>query len=369
MMLAALRRAAGSLRTRVARLGRGLTVSVSDKPALPENHSTYRKRLHREIERYKADENVHDLPEIFHFWSNKYIRPKIEEVIGVLGFEEFYVKYISRYASDHPGEPIEIASLGAGNADMEVGIAQALRNRGLMNFRIRCLDINPSMLGRGRELALQSQLADRFEFLEVDLARWRAECPLAVVIAHHSLHHIVALEEVFQNIQEAIGNSGYFLTCDMIGRNVHMRWPEALTVIHEIWRTMPDRYKYNHQLRRFEKMLDNWDCSTEGFEGIRSQDILPLLVKNFHFEAFVAYGNLPDIFVDRGFGHNFDVANAEDTDFIDRIGVLNDRQISDGLIKPTQMVAVMRACPTVDGRCYKHWTPQFCIRPVSAMAS
>ena len=368
MMLATLRRSARSLKTRLVQFGRGLT-GVSEKPVLSENDPTYRKRLYKEIERYKADENVHDLPEVFHFGSNKYVRPKIEEVIGVSSFEESYVKYISQYASDHPGEPIEIASLGAGNADMEVGIAQALRNRGLMNFRIRCLDINPSMLGHGRKLALQLQLADRFEFLEVDLARWRAEYPMAVVIAHHSLHHIVALKEVFQNLREAIGNSGYFLTCDMIGRNGHMRWPEALTVIHDIWRTMPDRYKYNHQLQRCEDILDNWDCSRVGFEGIRSQDILPLLVKKFHCEAFVAYGNLPDIFVDRGFGHNVDVANPEDAEFIDRIGALNDQLISDGVIKPTQMVAVMRACPTANTRWYKHWTPQFCTRPMSAIVS
>ena len=369
MMLATLHRAARSLKTRLVQFCRGLTASVSEKSALPKSDSTYAERVHKEIEHFKSVENVHDLPEIFHFWSNKYIRPKLEEVMGVSGLEDFYVKYIFQYAADHSGEPVEIASLGAGNADIEIGIAQALRNRGLANFRFRCLDINPGMLGRGRELALQSQLADRFEFLEADLASWRAECPIAVVIAHHSLHHIVALEEVFQNIQEAIGNSGYFLTCDMIGRNGHMRWPEALTIIHGIWRTMPDRYKYNHQLRRFEEKFDNWDCSTEGFEGIRSQDILPLLVKNFHFEAFVAYGNLPEVFVDRGFGHNFDVTNPEDTEFIDRVGALNDQQINDGVIKPTQMVAVMRACPAASARWYKHWNPQFCIRPVSAIVS
>lgn len=368
MLMSSLRRAALSLGTRLVKFGRGPTASVSECPTLPKRDSTYSERLHKEIEHFKSVENVHDLPEIFHFWSNKYVRPKLEEVIGVSGFEDFYVKYISQYA-DHPGKHIEITSLGAGNADMEIGIARALRNRGLTNFRFHCLDINPSMLGRGRELALQSHLADQFEFLEVDLAAWRAECPMAVVIAHHSLHHIVALEEVFQNIYEAIGNSGYFLTCDMIGRNGHMRWPEALTIIHEIWQSIPDRYKYNHQLQRFEEKFENWDCSTEGFEGIRSQDILPLLVQKFHFEAFVAYGNLPDVFVDRGFGHNFDVANPEDTEFVDRIGAWNDQQINDGLIKPTQMVAVMRACPTANSRWHKHWTPQFCIRPVLGIES
>ena len=85
---------------------------------------------------------------------------------------------------------------------------------------------------------------------------------------------------------------------------------------------MPSRYKYNHQLKRFEELYENWDCSKEGFEGIRAQDILPLLLQTFRFEAFVAFGNLPDVFVDRGFGHNLDPTSQEDVDFVDRIGAL-----------------------------------------------
>jgi hypothetical protein len=206
-------------------------------------------------------------------------------------------------------------------------------------------------------------LREEFEFVESDIADWHEAEPVPVVMANHSLHHIVALEPIFERVKEAIGEDGYFLVCDMVGRNGHMRWPEALAIVHSIWKQMPDRYKYNHQLKRFEEMYENWDCSTEGFEGIRAQDILPLLVKTFHFESFVAYGNVPDIFIDRGFGHNFDIKNSEDTAFIDRVGSLNDQLITDGEIKPTQMVGVLRSRGTGMTACFKHWTPKFCIRP------
>ena len=76
-----------------------------------------------------------------------------------------------------------------------------------------------------------------------------------------------------------------------------------------------------------------------------------------------------DIFMDRGFGPNFDVENPEDMEFIDRIGALNDRLISDGAIKPTQIVAAMRCQPTGLMRCYQHWTPEFCIRRVEEPAA
>ena len=85
-------------------------------------------------------------------------------------------------------------------------------------------------------------------------------------------------------------------------------------------------------------------------------------MKEFHFEAFIAYGNLPDIFTDRNVGHNFDVRNDEDTEFIDRIGALNDRLIGDGVIKPTQMMAALRGSQAGATRCYEHWSPEFCVR-------
>ncbi len=351
MLAGVLRRAARALGARPVRNGNEGAAS-----------GAHADRTRQEIENFGSQENVHDLPEIFHFWSLRYVRPKLEAVYGVSTLDDFYLNHLFRYREENPHRTLEVTSIGAGNGDMEVRIAGRLRQGGLTDFRFSCVDINPYMLTRGREQAAAGGLASHFEFLETDVGAWRADGPRAAVLAHHSLHHIVGLEGVFANIRKAIGGDGYLLTCDMIGRNGHMRWPEALERVHAIWRTMPDRYKYNHLLERFEAMYENWDCSTEGFEGIRAQDILPLLVREFHFESFIAYGNLPDVFVDRNFGRNFAVDNAQDTAFIDRIGAENDRLIDAGVLKPTQMVAALRGRPSAQVRCYRHWTPEFCVR-------
>jgi SAM-dependent methyltransferase len=338
--------------------GREVAVPHDAGPGGP----SYETRLQAEIARYRQVENVHDLPGIFHVWSRAHVGPKMQAVFGLNGFDRFYTRYIRRYAADHPGRLVEVASLGAGNGDLEVGLGRLLRDGGLTDFRFRCLDVNPDMLARGREHAAAAGLAEHYRFEEADAARWRPEGPLAAVMAHQSLHHFVELEAIFANVKAAIGDDGYFLVNDMIGRNGHMRWPEALDVVHAIWRDMPDRYKYNHQLKRVEPLYENWDCSREGFEGIRAQDILPLLLEAFHFEAFVAFGNVINIFVDRGFGHNFDPDDPADVAFIERIGALDEELIDAGTIKPTQMVAVMRGRPVTGTRCYRHWTPEFCVR-------
>jgi hypothetical protein len=155
---------------------------------------------------------------------------------------------------------------------------------------------------------------------------------------------------------------GYFMSDDMIGRNGHQRWPEALKFVNDFWREMPDRYKYNHCLKRFEKTYEDWDCSTESFEGIRAQDILPLLMKHFNFEFFIAFGNVVNIFVDRCFGPNFDAEKEDDRLFIDRVQALDWAEIESGRVKPTHMIAVMTKMPVTQTKMYKHLSPEFCVR-------
>jgi hypothetical protein len=86
----------------------------------------------------------------------------------------------------------------------------------------------------------------------------------------------------------------------------------------------------------------NWDCAVEGFEGIRAQDILPLLTERFGFTFFLAFGNVISPFVDRSFGHHFDPAREWDRHFIDRVHARDQTEIEAGTITPTHMMAVMR---------------------------
>jgi hypothetical protein len=172
----------------------------------------------------------------------------------------------------------------------------------------------------------------------------------------------VELELLFEKIRLCLKPHGVFVTCDMIGRNGHMRWPEVMSVLEPLWAIMPHHYRYNHQLRTYHEKFLNWDCAAEGFEGIRAQDILPLLVKSFGFKKFLAYGGLPDVFIDRGYGPNLDVNKPEDTAFIDFVELMNGLLIDSGYLKPTQLFAVMCLDRDVKPAIHRHWTPEFCVR-------
>lgn len=319
------------------------------------------KKIQQEIAYYAKVENVHDLPDIFHYWSNKYLRPKLES-FGFSNTNEFYIQYIKNIYHQQDNIECNILSIGAGNCDTEVEVANLLVKQSITNFSFSCLDINPYMLQRGEILAKESGLISKFNFIETDINSWKINNKYHIIIANQSLHHFVELELLFNKIYDALYQNGFFLTNDMIGRNGHMRWPEALEFVQAFWSLLEDRHKYNHQLKRLETLYENWDCSKEGFEGIRSQEILQLLLKKFKFDFFLGFGNLIDIFVDRSFGHNFNPDNELDLTFIDFVAKLDDYYIESGKIKPTKMIAAMTKEQIGPIKKYKHLLPEFCVR-------
>lgn len=321
----------------------------------------YSERIASEKRHFDEGNTADQLPPIAHYWSNKYLRPKLE----ALGFDGpdalFGVVFERAYRSSAAAER-RFLSIGAGRGDTELRLAAHLVERGCTDFVIECMELNPDLLAQATTAAQRAGMGQRIVGVAQDANRWTPQRTYDGVLANNSLHHVVNLEGVFQGIEDSLAPTGIFATSDMIGRNGHMRWPEALAIVHEYWRELPREKTYNNALRRFEKVYDNWDCSVEAFEGIRAQDILPLLIRHFDFEVFFAFANVIDPFVDRAFGPNFDVASAADTDFIDRVHRRDEAEIRAGAIKPTHIVSAMCVGRPGQNRFVDGLTPQFCVR-------
>ena len=327
------------------------------------NEPDYESRIRAQIAQYAKPEALLKLPPIYHYWIAKHIRPRMCSVFGVSNVLLFYAGCAAE-AFRQPGASRRIISLGAGECVHEISLIKKLLEMGETDFVIEGLELSPLRSERAQANARKEGVQQFLEINESDLNRWVPSRRYSTVIAKDTLHHVVELEHLFDSIHEALEDEGIFVTTDMIGRNGHMRWPEALEIIQEIWKFIPDHYKTNHQLKRVEHEYVNWDCSKTGFEGIRAQDILPLLVEKFSFNAFLGFGNLPDIFIGRGFGHNLSVDDPHDTGFIDFLEQLNRLLIDLGYLKPTMMYGSMtrRRPDAPPPRYYRHWTPAFCAR-------
>lgn len=332
---------------------------------MPDTTADYAHRVRQQIDQYREVENIHALPGIFLYWAGRHLREPLAELFGTADPQQIFVNTF-RECAGCATRP-EFLSIGSGDCSLEVEIARRLRDTG-MDFTIECAEISAVLLARGRAQAAARGVTECLRFTAVDINSWQPRQKYAAVMAHHSLHHIVALEHVFDCVHDVLRPGGRFVVSDIIGRNGHRRWPEALRLVEMIWETLPDSKKYNHQLKRLEREFVNWDCAQEGFEGVRAQDILPLLVERFDFEKFMAFGNLTDVFVDRSFGHNYDPDSPADRRFIDRLHEINELLLDLGVLKPTMLIAAMTpkgAGPELPSA-YRNRLPAGCIRPAAA---
>jgi len=310
---------------------------------------------------------------MFHHWSHTHLREKAIAVFGVQTVTEFYA---SQFAPifDKIADPLFV-SLGSGDGTQEIEIVESLVAKGYDRFHFLGLELNPILVDAANQLARSKALGPLISFQVCDVNRGGLSPQLFDIngrsprhevhgfMAQHSLHHIVELEQTFDFIDQYLAEDGRFLTLDVIGRNGHMRWPEALAVVEAVWDKLPERYRYNHQHKKLYSTFVDWDCSGYGFEGIRAQDILRLMVERFTFEKFLGAGGFIDVFVDRAFGPNFDPTNDGDRLLIDCLEGINDMLVDRGIIKPTLIYAsVMKKRPGVIPKVYKNRTPEFCIR-------
>ncbi|MBJ2152574.1 class I SAM-dependent methyltransferase [Paracoccus sp. IB05] len=323
--------------------------------------ASHEQRVSEQIRQYEEKGNMHDeLSGIFDFWSQTFIRPRITEVTGHHNHIDIYAHAFieSIKATGNPN----IGSIGSGDGGLENTIARHMIHLGFPDFKFVLLELSPIQNARAMETAREAGIADKFVPLEVDLNNWVPDRKFGAMMAHHALHHIVELEKLFETTRNAMEDAASFVTFDVIGRNGHMRWPEAYKIINSIWKFLPPERRTHLQLNFKGEDFLNHDCSGEGFEGIRAQDILPLLVRYFHFDTFIGWGNLAETFVDRGYGHHYNANDPRDAAFITFIEELNEILTDLGYLKPTQIYARLRKQPVENPRFYKGRTPESMIR-------
>ncbi len=257
--------------------------------------------------------------------------------------------------------PVRVLSIGSGRCELEIWLARQLLDRGHHQFLIVCMDINSDMLSHARA-AVTADVAVKMEFRVADVKTLSRDDRFDVVVANQCLHHIVELEALFDTIASLISDNGVFLTSDVIGRNGHQMWPEALGEFQHYWQRLPRKYKFDNARGFTATSYVNYDHANVGFEGIRAQDVLPLMIERFGFDVFLAHTNITMPFVERRFGYNFDPARTFDRSFIDEVAQHDRALVDSGRFAPTQMIARVSTSPspaivTLNGR-----LPKQCVR-------
>ena len=212
----------------------------------------YEARIRAQIAQYANPDGLLKLGPIYHYWTTKHIRPRM---CGVFGVPDVMLLFAGATAEafHQPGASRQIVSLGAGECEHEIALIKKLLEMGETDFMLEALELSPVRSQRARERASKEGVGRYLMISEADLNSWVPEQKYSIVIAKDTLYHVLELEHLFDSVHEGLEDEEYFLTSDMIGRNGHMRWPEALEIIQGIWKFIPDHYKTNHQLKRVEQ--------------------------------------------------------------------------------------------------------------------
>lgn len=308
-----------------------------------ENEEVQARRTQREIAIFEGREALHEHGQAFHFYNAIGAWPAVG---GAFGRRDLYEIVAEIMAGGVARSGLStLYSLGCGNGLQEQAVLRAADRMGLPAFRIQGLELAPAVAERANALAAESGLADRLHVLVHDLNRgFPGSEPAAGVIAFQMLHHIVELERLFEVVAERLHPEGAFAVCDMIGRNGHMRWPEVRPLTRRLWAMLPPAKRFDHSFRRAAPFFQDWDCAIEGFEGVRAQDILPLLAQHFEVSRFAAWGGLADNFINDRMAPNLDPADPPDRTFLERLAALETRLLAERKTTPSVMIAEYRSC-------------------------
>lgn len=304
---------------------------------------------------------AHDVPRIFHHWQTTHVQPLLHE-LGAADAESLFGLYLRDAVARTGNATPRFLSLGAGDCQLELRLAKAFVRDGLREFTFDCVEPNPLLRSRGRATALAQGLDRHVVGIAGDCNTWRAKQRYDAVLANGSLHQVVRLERLLDDVHKALATGGWFVARARIGRNGHLRWPEALPEVQRFFGDLPASHRWNHRLRRSEQTFTDWDSARIGDDGVRAQDVLPELLKRFSMPVFAGYGNVIDVFTGTAFGPNFAPTNAWDRDFIEMVHEHDEDLLHAGTLTPTHMVAAMTREPE-PARCHaRGLSPELCVR-------
>jgi SAM-dependent methyltransferase len=206
------------------------------------------------------------------------------------------------------------------------------------------MDLNPGLLDLGRERA--RELGLDMEFVPADLNT--VSLPVAefdVVYCAASLHHVIELESVAEQITSALRPDGELIIVDVVTPNGYLMAKRTREIALDIWDTLPRKFRLNHTADvhpRWDTKLWEADTSQYGMECVRSGDILPILEREFARDAFVPYFSVSRRFLDTMYGPNYDLDQPLDKAIFDWIWALDRHYLESDYLPPETFFGIYR---------------------------
>jgi ubiquinone/menaquinone biosynthesis C-methylase UbiE len=236
------------------------------------------------------------------------------------------------------GRPSLVMSLGCGTGDWEFDVAR--KAKGSIEFEL--VDINEHNMSMAKTTAVAENVP--MKTIVADVNRIQLEpVHYDFVLCRSSLHHFLDLEHVFSQIRLALAPGGAFIVIgEWVGRNGLQRFPETEQVAKALFDSLPDRLRKNSYTGEIDKVVPHIDHSATSFEAIRSEEIMPLILRYFEPVEYVLFDAFVSMFLDFRYGPNYDLGKEEDRSIAERIVRSDIDHIEKGTLRPTAMFGIFR---------------------------
>ncbi|QDT93016.1 class I SAM-dependent methyltransferase [Gimesia algae] len=229
---------------------------------------------------------------------------------------DFHDRLVSIMEKD-PERTVRILSLASGAARIE---RQLIAGLDMSRIELTLVDINPQLIAEAKE-KFDSKISILPSVQNINQIKLK-ENHYDVILCVSALHHVVELEHIASSIKTALVEGGEFWSIgEYVGRNGTRLYEDALEVANSHFTSLPKKYRLNRNpgvLSRVDQCLPNNDCSLATFEGIRSQDILPIFRNEFQETDSMAFDSFLWRLYNLAYIDNYDLENEQDKAYIEQ---------------------------------------------------
>ncbi|MES2635579.1 MAG: class I SAM-dependent methyltransferase [Pseudomonadota bacterium] len=230
---------------------------------------------------------------------------------------DFFGRAREKTKSRNRLRPLRILSILAGAARVEEQLLSHCNGA----VELTLLDASPELIQRAADRLASAKRDVKVKCLVGDINMGLpGKGEFDIIMCVSALHHVANLERVFSQVNERLADDGEFWSIgEQIGRNGNRLWPETYKVASDLFAAMPERFRRNGHSGSIDTVLSDRDFSIGCFEGIRSEELEPLL--EAHFIPQMVYKRNAFLWrlVELTYGDNFDLSKPEDLQWVRRL--------------------------------------------------
>lgn len=244
--------------------------------------------------------------------------------------------FLGRLKARAKNRKLRVLSLCSGAARIEAGFAAEVGS----NVEWSLFDINPDLLSIA---ALKFPKDVHLELIEGNVNDiFPSEEKWDVILCVSALHHVVELEKVIQFCHASLKEDGEFWSVgEYVGRNGNRLWPGAYSAANEVFSLLPERYRFNKHTKVIDKVLPDNDYSVGCYEGIRSENIEPIINRWFRCEVMYRRNCFLWRLTNLAYSDNFDLHREEDIRLLQNM-VMSELAYFYGCREGTELFAIYR---------------------------